>query len=68
MNLEQLLGRKIVVLDGAMGTQLLAQSAKGCLELLNVDNAEQVAAVHDAYLAAGADIITTNNIIILVYL
>ena len=45
-----------------MGTQLLAQSAKGCLELLNVDNAEQVAAVHDAYLAAGADIITTNTI------
>lgn len=45
-----------------MGTQLLAQSAKGCLELLNVDNAEQVSAVHDAYLAAGADIITTNTI------
>ena len=45
-----------------MGTQLLSQGAKGCLELLNVDNAEQVAAVHDAYLAAGADIITTNTI------
>lgn len=45
-----------------MGTQLLAHSAKGCLELLNVDNAERVAAVHDAYLAAGADIITTNTI------
>ena len=45
-----------------MGTQLLAQSAKGCLELLNVDDAERVAAVHDAYLAAGADIITTNTI------
>lgn len=62
MNLEQLLGRKIVVLDGAMGTQLLTQGVKGCLELLNIDNAEQVAAVHDAYLAAGADIITTNTI------
>ena len=61
MNLEQLLGRKILVLDGAMGTQLLTGGAKGCLELLNVDNAAQVAAVHNAYLEAGADIITTNT-------
>ena len=61
MNLEQILGRKICVLDGAMGTQLLSQGAKGCLELLNVDNAELVAAVHNAYLEAGADIITTNT-------
>ena len=64
MNLEQILGRKICVLDGAMGTQLLSQGAKGCLELLNVDNAEQVAAIHNAYLEAGADIITTNTIIL----
>ncbi|MBE6186323.1 MAG: hypothetical protein E7142_03120 [Rikenellaceae bacterium] len=61
MNLEQLLGRKILVLDGAMGTQLLTGGAKGCLELLNVDNAAQVVAVHNAYLEAGADIITTNT-------
>ena len=61
MNLEQILVKKIVVLDGAMGTQLLAKGAKGCLELLNVDNAAEVEAVHEAYLEAGADIITTNT-------
>ena len=61
MNLEQLLGRKILLLDGAMGTQLLAKGARGCLELLNVDNAAEVTSVHEAYLEAGADIITTNT-------
>ena len=61
MNLEQLLGRKILVLDGAMGTQLLARGAKGCLELLNVEHREEIEAIHEAYLNAGADIITTNT-------
>lgn len=61
MNLEQLLGRKILVLDGAMGTQLLARGAKGCLELLNVERREEIEAIHEAYLNAGADIITTNT-------
>lgn len=61
MNLEQQLGRKIVVLDGAMGTLLLSRGAKGCLEMFNVDNAAEVVAVHEAYLEAGADIITTNT-------
>lgn len=61
MNLEQQLGRKIVVLDGAMGTLLLSRGAKGCLEMLNVDNAAEVVAIHEAYLEAGADIITTNT-------
>ncbi len=62
MNLEQQLVRKILVLDGAMGTQLLARGAKGCLELLNVDNAAEVSSLHEAYLEAGADIITTNTV------
>lgn len=61
MNLEQQLGRKIVVLDGAMGTLLLSRGAKGCLEMLNVDNAAEVVAIHEAYLEVGADIITTNT-------
>ena len=62
MNLEQQLVRKILVLDGAMGTQLLARGAKGCLELLNVDNAAEVSSLHEAYLETGADIITTNTV------
>lgn len=62
MKLEQLLVRKILILDGATGTQLLRQGAKGALEMLNVDSPEQVEALHEEYLQAGADIITTNTI------
>ena len=47
MNLEQLLGRKILLLDGALGTLLLSRGAKGALELLNVEQADMVAAAHE---------------------
>ena len=61
MDLNQLLRHKIVVLDGAMGTTLIARGHRGSLELLNVENAEAVEALHEEYLKAGADIITTNT-------
>lgn len=61
MDLKQLLRRKIVVLDGAMGTALIAQGFKGSLEQLNVEAAAVVEALHEEYLKAGADIITTNT-------
>jgi 5-methyltetrahydrofolate--homocysteine methyltransferase len=55
------LRRKIVVLDGAMGTALIAKGYKGSLELLNVEAADVVAALHEEYLKAGADMVTTNT-------
>lgn len=61
MELIRSMVRGILILDGAMGTQLLAQGKRGCLELLNVQEPEVVAAIHRAYLEAGADIITTNT-------
>lgn len=61
MILEDILRRKILLLDGAMGTQLLSQGEKGALELLNVEKPDVVKAVHASYLEAGADIITTNT-------
>lgn len=61
MDLRELLQQRILTLDGAMGTQLLAQGARGALELCNVENPLLVAAVHEEYLKAGADIITTNT-------
>ena len=45
-----------------MGTALIARGAKGALEMLNVESASQVEALHEEYLQAGADIITTNTI------
>lgn len=62
MNLEKLLARRILVLDGAMGTALLSRGAKGALEMLNVESPALVEALHAEYIEAGADIITTNTI------
>ena len=61
MNLEKLLARRILVLDGAMGTALLARGAKGALEMLNVEQPSAVEALHEAYIEAGADIIMLDN-------
>ena len=51
------------VFDGAMGTMLQSLGLKpGALtETMNKENPEAVLSVHNAYLAAGADIITTNS-------
>lgn len=45
-----------------MGTALLAQGVKGALEMLNVEQPSAVEALHETYIEAGADIITTNTI------
>ena len=57
------LGKRIVLLDGAMGTQLQARGlAPGELpETWNLTRPEDVQAIHEAYLAAGADVVTTNT-------
>ena len=49
--------------DGGMGTMLQAAGleAGACPERLNLTAPETVAAVHTAYAAAGADIITANT-------
>jgi len=58
-----------VVADGAMGTMLQASDAtvddfesyEGCNEILNVTRPDIVTGVHEAYLEAGADCVTTNS-------
>ena len=49
-----------LVLDGAAGTLLGARSGT-CADLLCLTEPERVAAMHRAYLGAGADIIETNT-------
>ncbi|WP_116114002.1 methionine synthase [Austwickia chelonae] len=64
-----LLGRKVIVADGGMGTMLQAQDPtlddfqgyEGCNEILNVTRPDIVRAVHDAYLDVGCDAIETNT-------
>ncbi len=76
--LEELLTRRILLLDGAMGTMIQRgqlgeadfrgerfrdhpSDLKGDNDLLVLTRPDVIAAIHDAYLEAGSDIIETNT-------
>jgi len=74
--IENLLRKKIMVLDGAMGTAIQQlhldeddfsaacnchSAQKGNNDLLNLTHPELITAIHRDYLEAGADIIETNT-------
>ena len=52
-----------LILDGAMGTQLIARGIQvgACNEYLNIDSADIISDIHHAYLLAGSDAIITNT-------
>lgn len=62
-NLKDLLGKKILFFDGAMGTELYKRGLPvGELPALwNFTYPEDVLSVHSAYLQAGANLIKTNS-------
>jgi 5-methyltetrahydrofolate--homocysteine methyltransferase len=53
----------ILLLDGAMGTELLRAGDKSgtCLEMLNLTRPRRVLDIHRAYRAAGARVLLTNT-------
>ncbi len=65
----QALSQRILILDGAMGTQLQARNLtaadfggeeyEGCNEMLVLTRPDVIEDIHRAYLAAGADIVET---------
>jgi homocysteine S-methyltransferase len=57
------LQNRVLIGDGAMGTELLAGGVPPgrCLEELSVSNADLVRGVHERYLEAGASLIETNT-------
>jgi 5-methyltetrahydrofolate--homocysteine methyltransferase len=61
--LENRLGKSILLLDGAMGTQLFERGAVAgaCNEQINLSQPNIVQSVHQAYLDAGCDAILTNT-------
>lgn len=69
--LEEALNHRILVLDGAMGTQLQDRNLtaddfggadlEGCNENLNLTRPDVLHDVHRAYFNAGADIVETNT-------
>jgi 5-methyltetrahydrofolate--homocysteine methyltransferase len=70
-HLAEELRRRILVLDGAMGTMIQSRGLsaadfggakyEGCNEHLNLTRPDVIAGIHDAYLDAGADLISTNT-------
>ena len=60
-DIREALRQRILLLDGAMGTMLQRRGHSGNFDALNLDEPETVAAVHRAYIEAGADIIETNT-------
>jgi 5-methyltetrahydrofolate--homocysteine methyltransferase len=68
-HLRAALDQRVVVADGAMGTMLQASPVtlgdfdghEGCNEILNITRPDVVRSIHDGYLAAGVDCITTNT-------
>ncbi len=63
MDLLAAIAERTVILDGAMGTQLMAHGfhSETCPEEWNVSHADVVSGIHRAYFAAGADIVLTNT-------
>jgi 5-methyltetrahydrofolate--homocysteine methyltransferase len=72
--IERLLDERILVIDGAMGTQIQdlkippeawmdehGNPQEGCNELLNVTADELISRIHKRYALAGADLIKTNT-------
>ena len=68
-SLRRALAERVVVADGAMGTMLQQHDLTlddfdgldGCNEILNVTRPDVVREIHDAYLDAGADCVSTNT-------
>jgi len=60
---------KVLILDGAMGTAIMAAALgcddyhghEGCHDYLSVSRPDVIAAIHASYLDAGCDIIETNT-------
>src|SRR5262245_66067772 len=67
--LRKALAERVVIADGAMGSMLQASPVtlddfaghEGCNEILNVTRPDIVRSIHDGYLAAGVDAISTNT-------
>jgi len=70
-SLSALLLERTLLLDGGMGTQIMARrptvddfggpALEGCMELLNERRPEWIRDIHAAYLDAGADAVETNT-------
>ncbi len=63
MSLKERIKQGLFLLDGAMGTQLIASGIEvgKCNDYLNIESSDIVSNIHKAYLQAGSDAVITNT-------
>jgi len=63
ISLKERIRQGLFLLDGAMGTELLARRVEvgKCNDYLNIDSADIVFDIHRAYFQAGSDAVLTNT-------
>ncbi len=63
MSLRERISEGLFLLDGAMGTELIARGIEvgTCSDYLNIESPDIVFDVHQAYLEAGSDAVLTNT-------
>ncbi len=63
VNLIERLRQGVFILDGAMGTQLMAHGIEPgqCNEMLNLDSPDVISQIHKSYFEAGSDAVITNT-------
>ena len=63
MNLREKIKQGLFLLDGAMGTELIARGIEAgtCNDYLNIESGDIVFDIHSAYLQAGSDAVITNT-------
>ncbi|MBR5736877.1 MAG: homocysteine S-methyltransferase family protein [Bacteroidales bacterium] len=59
--IKSILEKRIMLLDGGLGTQLQLAGIEGCPDLACLDHPETVREIHERYLAAGSDFIETDS-------
>lgn len=62
-SLKERIKQEPLILDGAMGTQLIARGIQvgKCNEYLNIDSANIISEIHKGYLLVGSDAVITNT-------
>ncbi len=63
INLRERISQDLFLLDGAMGTQLIARGIQvgKCNDYLNVESPDVVSDIHRSYFEAGSDAVLTNT-------
>ena len=63
INLKERVKQGLFLLDGAMGTELIARGVEAgkCSDYLNIESPDVVLDIHRAYLQAGSDAVLTNT-------